>query len=92
MILFCFVDGALCPRFWKYILLLQYFLSCHSGVLFNDDRLLPPLLLFRFKVHERGSLYASPDELLRQVTGEDMQPRALVDHLCSKYSELYGLK
>eukprot|EP00903_Cladosiphon_okamuranus_P009155 g8748.t1 len=44
------------------------------------------------EVHARGSLYASPDELLSEVTGDTMRPGALVEHLRSKYSEIYGLK
>ena len=43
-------------------------------------------------MHERGSLYASPDELLMKVTGEGMQPKALSDHLRTKYSQIYGLE
>ncbi|CAN0358152.1 unnamed protein product [Ectocarpus sp. 13 AM-2016] len=43
------------------------------------------------EVHARGSLYASPDELLREVTGDSMRPTALVEHLKSKYTEIYGL-
>ncbi len=45
-----------------------------------------------FQVHARGSLYASPDELLVEVTGESMRPGALVEHLRSKYSEIYDLQ
>ncbi|CAN0492957.1 unnamed protein product [Ectocarpus sp. 12 AP-2014] len=43
------------------------------------------------EVHARGSLYASPDELLSEVTGDSMRPTALVEHLKSKYTEIYGL-
>ncbi|CAM9486448.1 unnamed protein product [Ascophyllum nodosum] len=43
------------------------------------------------EVHEKGSLFDSPDELLRNVTGEVLQPKALIDHLRSKYADLYGL-
>lgn len=44
------------------------------------------------QVHARGSLYASPDELLSEVTGDTMRPGALVEHLRNKYSEIYGLQ
>ncbi|CAM9329111.1 unnamed protein product [Ectocarpus sp. 4 AP-2014] len=43
------------------------------------------------EVHARGSLYASPDELLSEVTGDSMRPTALVEHLKSKYTEIYDL-
>lgn len=43
-------------------------------------------------MHARGSLYASPDELLMKVTGKGMQPKALSDHLRTKYSQIYGLR
>lgn len=43
------------------------------------------------EVHARGSLYGSPDELLKQVTGDPMRPMALVDHLRAKYTDIYGL-
>lgn len=43
------------------------------------------------QVHERGSLYSSPDELLKQVTGDTLQPKALANHLRTKYTEVYGL-
>lgn len=45
----------------------------------------------RTQVHARGSLFASPDALLKEVTGNGMRPKALVEHLRSKYSEIYGL-
>ncbi|CAM9896079.1 unnamed protein product [Ectocarpus sp. 6 AP-2014] len=43
------------------------------------------------EVHARGSLFASPDELLSEVTGDIMRPSALVEHLKSKYTEIYDL-
>lgn len=43
------------------------------------------------QVHAKGSFYDSPDELLRQVTGEPLRPMALVDHLRDKYTDIYGL-
>ncbi|CAM9851048.1 unnamed protein product [Ectocarpus sp. 12 AP-2014] len=43
------------------------------------------------EVHARGSLFASPDELLSEVTGDSMRPTALVEHLKSKYTEIYDL-
>jgi carboxypeptidase Taq len=45
----------------------------------------------RTNVHETGSLYASPDELLTAVTGKPLDPQIYVDYLKKKYSELYKL-
>jgi Zn-dependent M32 family carboxypeptidase len=30
-------------------------------------------------------------DLLAQVTGQDLDPRPLIEHLWGKYGELYGL-
>jgi Zn-dependent M32 family carboxypeptidase len=43
------------------------------------------------RVHRVGSLYASPDELLVQVTGKPMDPSVYVGYLQRKYATLYGL-
>eukprot|EP00611_Tribonema_gayanum_P022629 TRINITY_DN4582_c0_g1_i1.p1 TRINITY_DN4582_c0_g1~~TRINITY_DN4582_c0_g1_i1.p1 ORF type:complete len:607 (-),score=157.70 TRINITY_DN4582_c0_g1_i1:343-1935(-) len=43
-------------------------------------------------IHSIGSLYDSPDKLLEVVTGERLDPMALVRHLTRKYSELYKLQ
>jgi carboxypeptidase Taq len=45
----------------------------------------------RANVHEKGSLYASPDELLTAVSGKPLDPQIYVDYLKNKYSELYKL-
>ncbi|KAL6771475.1 hypothetical protein ACKKBG_A26530 [Auxenochlorella protothecoides x Auxenochlorella symbiontica] len=42
-------------------------------------------------IHQVGSLYPSADELLEKVTGSPLDPSILLEHLKSKYSELYGL-
>lgn len=46
----------------------------------------------RTKVHQVGSLYASPDELLTAVTGAPLSPQPFLAYLKSKYSELYQLE
>lgn len=45
----------------------------------------------RTEIHEVGSTYASPDDLLRAVTGDGIDPKPFLDYLRAKYSELYGL-
>ena len=45
----------------------------------------------RTEIHEVGSTYASPDDLLRSVTGDGIDPKPFLDYLRAKYSELYGL-
>lgn len=42
------------------------------------------------KIHSVGSLYASPDELLKTVTGKELDPKIYVNYLKNKYSELYA--
>ncbi|GEM86331.1 carboxypeptidase M32 [Meiothermus granaticius] len=44
----------------------------------------------REKIHRQGSRYW-PRELLRQVTGEDLNPRYLIDYLNRKFGALYGV-
>lgn len=41
-------------------------------------------------VHRHGSLYF-PDELMKQVTGESLNPKYFVDYLKDKYTRLYDL-
>lgn len=41
-------------------------------------------------VHELGSLYASPDELLKVVTGEALNPKYFLEYLTEKYRGIYG--
>ena len=45
----------------------------------------------RTSIHEVGSTYASPDDLLRTVTGAPLEPRPFLDYLERKYTALYGL-
>jgi carboxypeptidase Taq len=46
----------------------------------------------RVRIHDVGSLYESPDELLAQATGSLMDPKIFTKYLTTKYSELYDLK
>uniref|UniRef100_A0A6S9ISS3 Peptidase M32 carboxypeptidase Taq metallopeptidase n=1 Tax=Heterosigma akashiwo TaxID=2829 RepID=A0A6S9ISS3_HETAK len=43
------------------------------------------------KVHQKGSLVASPDELLKEITGAALDPTIFLDYLRTKYTALYGL-
>ena len=43
-------------------------------------------------IHETGSLYASPDELLVAATGKPLDPRIYTKYLKEKYTDLYSLK
>ena len=45
----------------------------------------------RAEIHEVGSTYASPDDLLRAVTGDGIDPAPFMDYLTAKYGKLYGL-
>ena len=45
----------------------------------------------RTEIHEVGSTYASPDDLLRAVTGDGIDPGPFMDYLTAKYGALYGL-
>lgn len=45
----------------------------------------------RKNIHEVGSLYASPDELLIAVTGKPLDPNIYVDYIKNKYRALYKL-
>ncbi len=42
------------------------------------------------KIHSQGSRYVAKD-LVRVVTGEDLNPRYAIDHLERKYASAYGL-
>jgi len=41
------------------------------------------------KVHQVGSLYPSPDELLTKVTGEPLNPKYFIEYLRAKYKDIY---
>ncbi|KDD74470.1 carboxypeptidase Taq (M32) metallopeptidase [Helicosporidium sp. ATCC 50920] len=43
----------------------------------------------RVKVHDHGRFFPSADLLLQDVTGQPLNPDIYLDHLESKYSELY---
>ena len=43
------------------------------------------------KIHKQGSVYASCDDLLQANFGEPVRTEPLIEHLRSKYSELYNL-
>ena len=43
------------------------------------------------EIHAVGSLYANPDDLLREVTGDALKTSPFCDYLEAKYSALYGL-
>ena len=45
----------------------------------------------RTNVHEVGSLYDNPDELMTAVTGKPLDPAIYVAYLEKKYKELYKL-
>lgn len=43
------------------------------------------------KVHSKGSLYPSGDELMMAVTGKSLDPSVFLQYLTNKYSKLYQL-
>ena len=45
----------------------------------------------RTNVHEVGSLYASPDELLTAITKKPLDPKIYVNYLEKKYKSLYKI-
>jgi carboxypeptidase Taq len=57
--------------------------------LFRKGELEPLLHWLRQNIHGEGRRHRSRD-LVRKVTGEDLNPRHLLSYLESKYSELYG--
>ena len=52
----------------------------------------PILAWLREKVHDKGVVHPSMDELLLSAVGEPLEPRYFIEHLERKYSALYGLK
>lgn len=44
----------------------------------------------RENIHSQGSRY-TPGDLVRKVTGEEMNPQYLIEYLETKYGDLYGL-
>ena len=47
------------------------------------------LAWYRQKIHKYGSLYW-PDELVKKVTGEKLNPKFFLNYLVDKYSAIYG--
>ena len=45
----------------------------------------------REKIHSKGSLLPSGDDLVKEVTGEALNPKVFLNHLTTKYSKLYNL-
>jgi carboxypeptidase Taq len=45
----------------------------------------------RKNIHEVGSLYESPDDLLIAVTGKPLDPQIFIRYIEKKYKALYGL-
>jgi carboxypeptidase Taq len=43
------------------------------------------------KIHQKGSLLPSGDELCQAVTGEPLNPAHFLRYLRAKYSEIYQL-
>lgn len=62
----------------------------HFDELLEQGNLLPIKKWFINKVHQYGKM-KKPLELLSDVTGEEVNPVYLIDHLSKKYSHLYGL-
>jgi len=50
----------------------------------------PLLQWLRSKIHSQGTRYL-PRDLVRNVTGEDLNPNHLINYLTRKYEALYGL-
>ena len=75
------------------ILSLVQFLWHHdqSHIYINIGEFQPLREWLRTNVHETGSLYASPDELLMAVTGKPLDPTIYITYLQKKYTELYNL-
>jgi len=64
-------------------------LGGHGALMASGD--FGPLLEWlRENIHSQGSRYR-PKELIRHVTGEDLNPSYLIDYLEQKYAPLYGL-
>jgi carboxypeptidase Taq len=60
------------------------------GALMESGYFGPLLQWLRQKIHSQGSRYR-PKELIRHVTGEDLNPKYLLHYLEGKYAPMYGL-
>ena len=49
------------------------------------------LTWLRTNIHQYGSLYW-PDELVRRVTGQKLNPKFFLSYLARKYSQIYSVK
>ena len=45
----------------------------------------------RSNVHEKGSLYSKPDDLLVDITGKALDPQIFIKYLENKYKDIYNL-
>ncbi|WP_330654177.1 hypothetical protein [Caproiciproducens sp. MSJ-32] len=43
------------------------------------------------KVHRHGALY-TPNELIKNITGEELNPKYFIDYLKNKYYKIYNIK
>jgi carboxypeptidase Taq len=60
------------------------------GLQFERGEFLPLLHWLRKKIHSQGRRYL-PRDLVTIVTGEDLNPKFLLEYLNKKYSDIYGL-
>jgi carboxypeptidase Taq len=60
------------------------------GAYFARGEFVPLREWLREKIHSQGSRYLAKD-LVRVVTGEDLNPRYAIDYLQGKYESAYGL-
>ena len=58
--------------------------------MFEQGEFAPLLHWLRKKIHSQGSRFLAR-ELAKEVTGEDLNPRYMIDYLNAKYAELYEL-
>ena len=42
-------------------------------------------------VHQKGSLFDKPDDLLIDITGKPLDPTIFINYLNKKYSDIYSL-
>lgn len=58
--------------------------------LVSNGNLIPIKEWMSEKIHKHGKLY-SPSDLVKQVTGEEINAKYLTDYLTEKYSKIYNL-
>ena len=59
-------------------------------ILFRSGDFVPLTEWLRKGIHSQGSRYRAGD-LVKEITGESLSPRYLLDHLKSKFEPLYGI-